>query len=517
VSRQTAAVILIAIIISALVSFVIAYLVLSDPNLFGLSTKGVQGPKGDTGPQGLPGEGANPGTVAAPAMDTGWIDFRDKAGQSYSIIHNLNSSELIVDITGKTTATSNVHQKYLGLTGCIPGWTNTLLQKTYAFSGVYSLCKTLDGGFAATASVDSDVLLVKTDSNGETLWNKTYGGSGYDRGYSVVQTFDGGYIVAGQTNSFGYGKSDFYLLKVGSDGALQWNKTYGGTDDDYALSVFQTSDTGLAIVGTTRSFGAGSSDIFLVKTDSYGNALWTKTFGGTYSDEGTSIIQTPDNGLVICGWTTLVKNNYYYEGAYWAKTDSAGNVLWTHDYEDGYDSIRGYSVILASDGGLVIAGTFKGTSSGSIAHGFLNAFFIKTESDGNQVIDYRRYGGETDKIREVNGIIQTSDGGYAIVGSGVIAPNEQGKADKICIIKTSSNGDEKGIETYDVGTGRSIVQTSDGAYVVGGGVLLMKTDVIGDFGLAQTSLSDNVLTLYRGADDIYWNYVRVRIWKVTQP
>ncbi|MFQ5868905.1 MAG: hypothetical protein ACE5JC_03275, partial [Candidatus Zixiibacteriota bacterium] len=128
------------------------------------------------------------------------------------------------------------------------------------------------------------LLLVSTTAAlepGDTLWTRAYGGSGYDRGYSVQQTSDGGYIIAGYTESFGAGDYDVYLLKTDSSGDTLWTRTYGGSDWDRGYCIQQTSDGGYIITGESWSFGAGYSDVYLLKTDSSGDTLWTRTYGGS--------------------------------------------------------------------------------------------------------------------------------------------------------------------------------------------------------------------------------------------
>ena len=134
----------------------------------------------------------------------------------------------------------------------------------------------------------------KVSGTSVTEWSKTYGGTSSDQILSVVQTSDGGYALAGITDSFGAGNFDFWLVKTDSAGNQQWNKTYGGTNDDDALSIAQTSDGGYALAGYTNSSGAGGDDCWLVKTDYAGNQQWSKTYGGTNTDEAFSVMQTRD-------------------------------------------------------------------------------------------------------------------------------------------------------------------------------------------------------------------------------
>ena len=168
-----------------------------------------------------------------------------------------------------------------------------------------------------------DVLLVKTDSSGNPLWSKTYGGNDYDTGWSMQQTNDGGYIMSASTRSFGQGNYDVYLIKTDSTGNLLWSKTYGGTGRDVAYSVLQTSDGGFIVAGSSDSFGTDSMDVYVVKTDSAGNLEWSKIYGGPNPDQGNSVLQTNDGGYFITGWTRSFGAGNY--DVYLIKTDSAGN------------------------------------------------------------------------------------------------------------------------------------------------------------------------------------------------
>jgi hypothetical protein len=135
------------------------------------------------------------------------------------------------------------------------------------------------------------------------VWDKTFGGTSSDDGESVRQTSDGGYVIAGFTESYGAGGEDVWLIKTDSDGNKVWDKTFGGASDDAGWSVQQTSDSGYVIAGSTSSYGAGEWDAWLIKTDSNGNKVWDKTFGGTSDDDGISVRQTSDGGYVIAGAT----------------------------------------------------------------------------------------------------------------------------------------------------------------------------------------------------------------------
>ncbi|MCK4498522.1 hypothetical protein KAU25_04930, partial [Candidatus Bathyarchaeota archaeon] len=168
---------------------------------------------------------------------------------------------------------------------------------------------TSDGGYALTGYTDPsgignhNLWMVKTDKQGNHVWNRTFGGSLADVGSSIIQTPDAGYVVAGNTRSFGAGNDDVWLLKTDRFGNYVWHRTYGGTDHDYGKTVVQTSDGGYAIAGYTKSFGAGGLDLWLVKTDAWGNHQWNQTYGGTQYDWGMSVVQTSDGGYTVAGYT----------------------------------------------------------------------------------------------------------------------------------------------------------------------------------------------------------------------
>ncbi|MEK7353793.1 MAG: hypothetical protein AABZ77_04730, partial [Chloroflexota bacterium] len=173
-----------------------------------------------------------------------------------------------------------------------------------------SVQQTADGGYIVAGTTysfgagNADVYLVKTDASGNMTWSQTFGGTIGDYGISVQQADDGGYIIAGMTNSFIAGNNeDVYLVKTDASGNLTWQKSFGGTNWEEARTVQQTTDGGYIIVGQTASFGAGSWDVYLIKTDASGNMTWSKTFGGTNSDYGYSVRQTADGGYIIAGLT----------------------------------------------------------------------------------------------------------------------------------------------------------------------------------------------------------------------
>jgi len=188
-------------------------------------------------------------------------------------------------------------------------------ERTYGGPNVewgYSVQQTSDGGYIVAGYSGSfpvfGIYLLKTNASGDTLWTRTYGGLSWDQGNSVQQTSDGGYIVAGYTHSFGHanGWADVWLIKTNASGDTLWTRTYGGTNGDQGYSVQQTSDGGYIIAGWTNSFGAGGYDVYLIKANASGDTLWTKTYGGTNDDYGNSVQQTSDGGTSSQDGLTLL-------------------------------------------------------------------------------------------------------------------------------------------------------------------------------------------------------------------
>lgn len=246
------------------------------------------------------------------------------------------------------------------------------------FDEGFCVQQTTDGGFIITGRTSSygngghDVWLIKTDSSGIEEWNETYGGSLYDYGYSVQQTTEGGYIIAGFS---GGGHFDVWLIKTDSSGFKKWDKIFGGIACDGAYSVQQTTDGGYILVGTTSSYGAGGSNAWLIKTDSDGNKEWDELFGGTNVEVGFSVQQTIDEGYIITGYIFTYSTQNY--DAWFIKTDSNGTKEWDNTFGD-IDVDAGNFGQQTADGGYIITGRTDSYGSGG-----QDIWLIRIESDND--------------------------------------------------------------------------------------------------------------------------------------
>jgi hypothetical protein len=281
------------------------------------------------------------------------------------------------------------------------GTGNMEWNQTYGEGEATSLVETSDGGYALAGGAR----LVKTDEYGNMMWDQTYG---YGDIRSLVATSDGGYALAGKTATFVTGVDDygnFWLIKTDANGNMEWNQTYGGEDYDYACALVEASDGGYAITGTTSSFGAGNWDVWLVKTDTNGNMKWNQTYGGSGEETAFSLVQTSDGGYALAGSTYPIGSN---EDFWLIKTDAYGSMEWNQTY-GGNDVSVAHALVATSDGGYALAG---GTGPFSIDE--YDVWVVKTDGVGNMEWN-STYGGEKGDI--AYSLVVSSNGGYAIAGS----------------------------------------------------------------------------------------------------
>jgi hypothetical protein len=262
------------------------------------------------------------------------------------------------------------------------------------------------GGFIETSGAGlRDMLLFKTNTFGDTLWTQIYGGPSIDAAQDMQATSDGGFILAGYTFSYGAGDSDVYIVKTDEQGDILWQKTYGGTLNDLANSIALTSDGGYIICGESESFGAGASDLYLLKIDSGGNLEWSKTFGGDGFDSGKSVVQNSDGGYIMTGYTRSFGNGG--EDFYLIRTDAQGDQLWAKTF-GGNEDETAQSVKQTLDDGFIITGYTRSYGAGA-----LDVLLIKTDEMGNSECDKIAEGSLTESPTTIEG---TTD---AIINQGM--------------------------------------------------------------------------------------------------
>lgn len=239
------------------------------------------------------------------------------------------------------------------------------------------------------------------------LWNHTYGGTNRDEAHSVVECLDNGFAIGGSTQSFANGLTDFWLVRTDEFGNLLWSQSYGGFDDDWGFSVVECSDGGFAFTGFTWSYGAGSGDVWLVRTDSAGNMLWNRTYGGPLWEGGFSIVECQDGGFAIAG-----KGEGNNLDVLLVRTDGDGHLLWSKKY-GGADPEEGNSLVECTSGGFIIAGR-RGE------YGSCDALVIRTDENGTMLWD-RTYGGEWEHY--ALSVTEYYEGGFAVAGRGQVSEN----------------------------------------------------------------------------------------------
>jgi hypothetical protein len=441
--------------------------------------------------------------------DSGWLDLRNETGETYTITHNLNDTDLQVDAREITTGWNKTY----GTTRTSP---HTMWSGTWVI-------QTRDSGFAVASTSDFGTgneadwrfWLVKTDSSGNAEWNKTYGEQSALVS-SIVQTIDGGYAMTGCYHIGGYPSA--LLVKTDSNGNMEWSRSYTEIGVAIGRALIQTVDGGYVIAGAK-----GDYDGWLMKTYSNGIMQWSKSFVEVNNTQLQSVVQTIDGGYIAAGATQFPPFSGKVD-AYVVKTDSDGNLTWSADFSRTSGHDYGRSIVQTSDGGYAIGGETD-------SFGNADFWLIKTDASGNYVWD-KTYGGTG--WDGANSIVQTSDAGYILAGQ----TNSFGAGgNDLWLVKTDTDGNMQWNQTFGGtgddwtgGAGSSVVQTLDGGYALAGytnsfsgdgsyQVWLIKTDSSGseiggiESGLVWTYSSANTITLYRGATDTYWNYVRVRLWK----
>ncbi len=296
---------------------------------------------------------------------------------------------------------------------------NQLWNRTYGgndWESCYSVIEVSGGGFALagySTSYDAgsnDCWLLRVDADGNHLWNQTYGGFSADGAQSVVEVSSGGFILCGSTASFGAGGGDVWLVRTDADGNHLWNQTFGGVNNDIAYSVIEVSGGGFALAGYYNSTGGAAmygNDMWLIRTDANGNHLWNQTFGGAYGDMAYSVVEISGGGFALGG----TFNSSYGIGLgadmWLVRTDANGNHLWNQTY-GGSSSDFGGAVVTMSDGGFVLSGFTNSSGAGGG-----DVLLVRTDATGN-VLWNHTYGGSAFDIG--TSLIEVSSGGFALTG-----------------------------------------------------------------------------------------------------
>lgn len=359
--------------------------------------------------------------------------------------------------------------------------------KTFGGPGREEACSAQqinDGGYIVTGLIgvtgpidkDSDVFLFETDSSGNMEWykylkNPIHNSWGH-MPLSVQQTSDRGYAIFGVNGPLVAHQA--WLVKTDSKGNEQWNRTYGGKETEAIYEGQQTSDGGFILAGYTDSYGEGRGDILLIKTDSYGNVLWDKVWGGSDLDRAHSVKQTRDGGYIVAGLGNMASESGDRCDAILIKTDSSGNKIWERTFgEPGFDNLN--SVQQTDDGGYILAGDAPD------GRGLSYPWIIKTDSTGSKVWE-RTF--RSKHIGEAHSVQQTTDGGYVFAGFA----EEDG-----WLIKTDSIGNlmwERTIGGSKEDELYSVNETSDEGLIIAGNTMsygagykdvwLIKTDADGN-------------------------------------
>lgn len=332
-------------------------------------------------------------------------------------------------------------------------------------------------------------------------WQKSLGGSGEDAAYSIQQTSDGGYITIGYSSSddgdasHNYGDYDYWVVKLNSSGNIEWQKSMGGSDTDAPYCIRQTSDGGYIAAGRSYSNDGdvsgnnGNADYWVVKMNDTGNIVWEKSLGGSFNEEAYSIEQTTDGGYIVAGVTDSndgdVSGNHGEDDCWIVKLDGNGTLEWQKclggSLPDNNCVIR-----QTSDGGYIMAAvSISNDGDVSVNYGGHDYWVVKLNSTGG-IVWQKSYGGLASDTP--NSVQQTADGGYVIAGfsysnDGDVSGNH-GNGD-YWIAKLDASGNlqwQKSLGGSDADIANAIMQTADGGYIIAGMIWSNDQDISGSHG-----------------------------------
>ncbi len=264
-----------------------------------------------------------------------------------------------------------------------------------------SVLQTSDSGFIITGTIrkDStvdDIVILRLSPKGDTLWTKSYGGFNIEAGECIQEIPGKGYIISGWIGSIGQGSLDVFLVKTDYKGDSLWLRTYGGEQADFGYSMDQTADGGFIITGTTKSFGDGSWDFYILRTDSIGDTLWAKIYGGSGDDIALDVKTLPDKGYLFSGVGDDNK-------AFVIRTDSLGDTIWARNYGNSGEA---KSALVLKDEELIVAGIKNFGAAG-------NAYILKIKSNGDTLWTKTVGGGRLDYAEEIK---QIDNNNFIVIG-----------------------------------------------------------------------------------------------------
>lgn len=302
----------------------------------------------------------------------------------------------------------------------------------------------------------------------EIEWERTYGGDERDATGAVIETSDGGYLLAGATRSFAEGELDAWLIKTDSEGHEVWNQTYGGADYDSANSVIETNDGGYLFAGYTQSFTDSRMDAWIVKLNSTGSVEWSRTYGGNELDNARAVVSTNDGGYLFVGRTSSYTES---NADGWAvKLDSVGDVVWQQTYGgDSWDIPISRALTKTSDGGYLFGGHTRSFPVEGLIQSHedqIRAWVVKLDSSGNEEWN-RAYG--TAERTNARSVIETRDNDYLFAGF-TVPDRAEGEADGL-VVKLDDSGEVIWDQTYhnsEWDWASSVMETDDGGYLFGG-------------------------------------------------
>ena len=343
-------------------------------------------------------------------------------------------------------------------------------------SSLLFLISCSDDDSPTTPAEPQQVFLADTTAHLATDVLTHHGGAGWDWGASVVQLPDNGLAIAGSTDSYGSGKNTLYLVKTDATGQVLWDKIFGGTGEDNAESIALTADNNLIVAGVTSSF-TGGYDFYLLKVSLDGYLIWQKSIGTDNPEWGTDLVVLSD-GYAVCGYKGPFTDD---NNVALARTDLNGNTLWFKTYErPHHENCRG--IIATNDGGFLLAGREHDLGTSDI-----DVYLIKTDDTGGVIWEYT-YGGDGDD--QALAVIEASDGGYVVAGSS----RSFGSANyqMVYVLKVDADGTliwEESFTDSSYCYAESIVENPDGTFILTGNT---SSDSTGT-GMAKLDASGNLL------------------------